>query len=114
MDAENANRSWKLEAQWITIVLRKRAHGRSTLQLCQRGEWALFRLFPHLTAVYSYSKPMKQIIKHKITYNGITSGFKVESWRHTTLWTARCDGEHSVARGAHRISYILLLKDALY
>ena len=52
--------------------------------------WALFQLFPHLTMkerlrhVYSNSKagskPSKQIIGHKITYNGIS------------------DGEHSVAR----------------
>ena len=60
--------------------------------------------------VYSNSKPLKQIIAHEITYNGITSGFEVESWQHTTLWTAQCDGEHSVARGAHRISYVLLCK----
>ena len=26
---------------------------------------------------------------------------------------ARCDGEHSVARGAHRVSYVLLHKDAV-
>ena len=40
---------------------------------------------PHLTTkerphhVYSDSKPSKQIIAHKITYNGITSGFEVKS-----------------------------------
>ena len=45
-------------------------------------------------------------------YNGTTSGFDVKSWRHTTLWTAWIDGEHSVAHGGHRISYILLRKDA--
>ena len=33
----------------ITVVSQKRAHGRSTLQVRQRGGWALFRLFPHLT-----------------------------------------------------------------
>ena len=60
-------------------------------------------------------KPSKQIIGHKIKYNGITRGFEVESWWHTTLWTARWDaGEHCVARGAHRISYVLLRKDALH
>ena len=52
----------------ITVVSRKRAHGRSTLLVCQRGGWALFRLFPHLTTkehprhVYNDSKPLKQII----------------------------------------------------
>ena len=103
-----------------TVVARKRAHGRSTLQVCQRGGWALFRLFLHLTMkerprhVYSDLKPSKQIIAHKITYNRITSGFKVESWQHTTFWTARCDGEHSVACSANHVSYVLLCKDALY
>ena len=87
------------------VVSWKRAHGWSTLQVCQRGEWALFRLFTHLTTkeppchVYSDLKPLKQIIGHKITYNVITSGFEVESWWHTTLRTVRCDGEDTVARG---------------
>ena len=69
----------------ITVVLRKRAHGHSTLQVCQRAGWALFQLVPHLTTkecprhVYSDLKPLKQIIGHKIMYNRITSGFEVES-----------------------------------
>ena len=68
-----------------TVVSPKRAHGRSTLQVCQRGGWVLFRLSPHLTMkerprhVYSDLKHSKQIIGHKITYNVITSGFEVES-----------------------------------
>ena len=51
-----------------TVVLRKRAHGQSTLQVFQGGGWALFRLFPHLTTkecprhVYSDLKPSKQIL----------------------------------------------------
>ena len=49
--------------------------------------------------VYNHSEPSKQIIWHKIMYNGITSSFKVEYWRHTALWTVRCDSEHTVARG---------------
>ena len=71
---------------------------------------ALFRLFPHLTMkerphhVYSDTKPSKKIIAHKIMY----SGFEVKSWWHTTLRTAQRDSEHSVARGARCISYILL------
>ena len=92
-------------------------HGRSTLQVCQRRGWVLFRLFPYLTTkehpCHVYSE-LKQIIGHKITYNGITNGFEVKSWQHTTLWTAQCDGEHSVAPGAHCISCVLLCKDALY
>ena len=68
-----------------TVVSWKRAHGRSTLQVCQRWGWALFGLFPHLTMkerprhVYSNSNPSKQIIGHKMMYNGITNSFKVES-----------------------------------
>ena len=31
------------------------------------------------TSCYNDSKPSKQIIGHKITYNKITSGFEVES-----------------------------------
>ena len=68
-----------------TTVSRKSAYGWSTLQVCQRGGWALFRMFPHLTTkghprhVYSNSKPSKQIIGHKITYNRITSSFEVKS-----------------------------------
>ena len=94
----------RIKNLFITVVSRKRAHGWSTLQVCQRGGWALFRLFPHLTMkecprhVYSDSKPTKKIIAHKITYNGITSSFEVESWRYTTLRTAQCDGEHSSSR----------------
>ena len=63
----------------------KSTHGRSTLQVCQRGGWVLFRLFPHLTTkecprhVYKDLKPSKQITGHKITYNGITNGFEVKS-----------------------------------
>ena len=44
-----------------------------------------------------------------ITCNGTTSGFKVESWWHTTLWTAPHHCEHGVACNAHCISYIHLL-----
>ena len=57
-----------------TVVSRKRAHEQSTLQVCQRGGWALFRLFLHLTTkerprhVYSDSKLSKQIMGQKITY----------------------------------------------
>ena len=89
----------------LTVVSWKSAHGRSTLQVCQWGRWVLFRLFPHFTMkerprhVYSDLKPSKQIIGHKIMYNVITSGFEVESWWHTTLWTVQCDGKHTVACG---------------
>ena len=32
-----------------TVVSRKSAHGRSTLQACQRGGWTLFQVFLHLS-----------------------------------------------------------------
>ena len=46
-----------------------------------------------------------------ITYNGTTSSFKVESWRHTTLCPAPCHCEHGVARCIPHS--VLLHKDAL-
>ena len=73
--------SWNVSVTCFacTVVSRKNAHGRSTLQVCQRE-----------SPVASKS--------------GLT--------------TLRLNGtmchEHSVACGAHYISYVLLLKDALY
>ena len=72
---------------------RASAHGWSTVQVRQRGGWALFRMLPHLTMkehlamsyVYSDSMPSKQIIGQTIVYNGATSGFEVKAWQHTTL-----------------------------
>ena len=32
-----------------TVVSRKGTHGRSILQVCQRGGWVFLRVFPHLT-----------------------------------------------------------------
>ena len=40
-------------------------------------------------------------------YSGATNGFKVKSWRHTALRTAR-HHQQSVAHGAHCISYAWL------
>ena len=51
-----------------TVVLRKSTHGRITLQLRQRGGWALFSVLPLLTTKehpcndYSDSMPSKQLI----------------------------------------------------
>ena len=89
---------------WIscTVVSRKNAHGRSTLQVCQRGGWVLFRVVPHLTMkehpchACSDSMPLKQIIGH-----ATASGFEVESWRHTTLWMVPHHQEHGVALAVH-------------
>ena len=47
-----------------TTVSQKSAHGRSTLQVCQRGGWVLFCVFPHfitkerLCHVYHDSMPL--------------------------------------------------------
>ena len=73
------------------------------LQVCQRGGWALFWVFPHLTTkerpchVNSDLMPLKQIIGQTITYNGTACGFEVESWWHTTVWMTPRHGEHGVA-----------------
>ena len=91
---------------------KRSSHGRSSLQVCQRRGWALFQVFPHLTTkeqpchVYNVLMPPKQIIGQTITYNGAASGFKVKSWRYTTLWAAPCHREHGVTCGLHRISFI--------
>ena len=72
-----------------------------------KSGWALFWVFLQLTSkecpghVSSDSIPLKQLFGQKITYNGTTTDFEVESWQHTTLWMAPCHSEHDVARGAH-------------
>ena len=83
-----------LDKYMYRIVSRKSACGRSTLQVCERGEWTPFQVFLHLTTkerpcdVYSNSMPLKHRIGQTITYNRAASGFKVKSWWHTTLWKA--------------------------
>ena len=68
-----------VETVTYTVVSRKSAHGQSTLQVCQRGGWALFRVALHLTTkerpchVYSDLMPSKQIIGQTITYNEATA-----------------------------------------
>ena len=63
---------------------------------------SLFGVFQHLITkqhlfhVSSNSMPLKQIIGQVITYIGTTTDFEVESWWHTTLWTAPCHSEHGV------------------
>ena len=78
-----------------------------------RGEWALFRVLPHLTTkerqchVYSDSIPSKQIIGPITMYNRNHQWLwsVVQSWRHTMLWTAPYHGEHGIAHGAlHLVS----------
>ena len=73
------------QSGYIYHSLAKEAHERSTLQVRQRGGWALFRVLPHLTTkerpshVYSDWMPSKQTIGQTITVSGATSGFEVES-----------------------------------
>ena len=79
--------SIKLTGETIlsTVVLQKSAHWWSTLQVCQRGWWAIFRVVPHLNTkecpchVYSDSMPSKQKTGQAIICNGTTNGFKVQS-----------------------------------
>ena len=91
-----------LHAKWAKLFVYRSLPKKGTwaehlISLPKRGVGALSTV-PHLTKkerprhVYNDSKPSKQIIAHKITYNGITR------------WDT---GEYSVARGAHRISYVL-------
>ena len=102
-----------------TIVSRKSAHGRSTLQGCQRGGWALFRVLAHLTAkvrpchFYSISMPSKQIIGQTncTTEPPAASKSSPDGAQHSERH--HDNHEHGVAHGAHRISYVHLCKDAL-
>jgi len=82
-----------------TIVSLKSAHEWSTLQVCQRGGWVFFRVFPHLTKkecpchIYSDLMPSKQIIGQAITHNGATSSFEVctqHSEPHHVTMTMQC------------------------
>ena len=68
-----------------TIVSQKSAHRRSTLQVCQRGVWALFRLFVfnHWRAPTSCLQWLDLPKANNWTNNNVQqnpSGFKVESW----------------------------------
>ena len=55
-----------------TIVSRKRAHGRSTLQVCQRGGWAFFRLFRHHeSAPMSCLQQLEALEANNCTQNNI-------------------------------------------
>ena len=85
--------------KYYTIVLWKSANGRSTLQVCQRWGGRSFDCFARECPchVYSDSMPSKQITGKTVKYNRIISGFKVKSWRHTTLGTAPFHHEHGVA-----------------
>ena len=80
----------------IIIVSWKSTYGRSTVQVCQTGGYALFGVFWHLTTkerpchVFRDLMPLKQIIGQMIMYNGITTDFEVKSGQHPTLWTAPC------------------------
>ena len=52
LHAENKTKILRYDLVYIledTVVLQKSAHGRSTLQVCQRVGWALFQVLLHLT-----------------------------------------------------------------
>ena len=67
--------------QTFTVVSRKSAHGRSTLQVCQRVGWAL------LYHVYSHLMPLKWIIGQTVSYNEATSEYVLVKlmWLHSIL-----------------------------
>ena len=68
-------------------------------------------MFPLLNMkchVYSDSMPLKWITGQ--TNNRATSSSNIESWWHTTYWTAPHHHKHGIARGVHHISYVNLCK----
>ena len=83
---------------WVLLlycILTKEHPWVETLQVCQRGGWAFFWVFLHLTMkehpchVYSNLMPSKQIF---VTFNGTTSRSKsspdstqCSGWHHVTM-----------------------------
>ena len=67
-----------------TFVSRKSAHRRSTLQVCQRGGWVLFQVFPHLTMkerpCHVYSDSLNALEENNWTKNNI-------QWNYQWLWS---------------------------
>ena len=73
----------------FTVVSRKSAHERNTLQVCQSRRWVLFWVFRHLTTkerpchVYSDLIPSKQIVRQIVEYKEINNGWVLMA--HNTL-----------------------------
>ena len=65
------------------------AHGRSTLQACQRAWWALFQLFPHITT-NSTRVCLQWLITHTFTI-GLTMGHR--PWKLMFGWHATLSGK---------------------
>ena len=80
------------------------------------GTLSTISAFDHERAPMSCLQRLEAFEANNWMQNNVQQNHQqLRSQRHTTtLWTIRCDGEHSVAHGAHRISYVLLRKDALY
>ena len=68
-------------------------HDQRTIQVCQRGEWVLFQVFPHLT--------MKEHPGH-VYSNSIPEA--------NTLTNNHVHNEHGVAHSVRHISFIHLCK----
>ena len=71
-----------------TIVSWKSPHGQSTLQVYQRGRWALYQVLLHLSMPMSCLQQLhalEAIIGLTIMYRGAASEFEVKSWRHKKL-----------------------------
>ena len=84
--------------KYYTIVLWKSANGRSNLQVWQRWGRRSFNCFARVPMSCLQQLDVLKANNWKtVKYNRTTSGFKVESWWHTTLWTAPCHCKHGVA-----------------
>ena len=98
-----------------TVVSWKSPHGWSTLH-CQKGRWALFWVFSHLTMkqcpchVYSDLIPSKQTTGQTLMYNRAAGSFIVKPWQYTALWTAPWHCDHEVACTLQCISCVHLHK----
>ena len=92
--------------------------GRAPYKSAKEGVGALSTVsaFNHERAPTSCLQRLEALEANNYTQNNMQRNhqrLRSRVRRYTTLRTVRCDGEHSVACGAHRISYVLH-KDALY
>jgi len=103
------NLSVSINAFSNTVVSWKSTHGRSTLQVCQRGGWALFHVY---STFYDERALCLDALKTNnltnTTDNGSINSAKVESWRYITLWP--CRYEHYLAHAMHRMTQSFLLQ----
>ena len=64
----------------------------------------------HTLLIVHFLDALEAVFGQTITYKRATSGLKVESWWHTTLWTAPSHHQLGVACGVCPIWYVCLRK----